>query len=162
MLAARPPLRPDLLLVMAGDGPALPSLSAAPPSWASAQRALRRLPRSRERELLDCYRAADVFVFASRTETQGLVLLEAMALAVPVVSTAVLGTRDVLASGLGCLTSSEHVHPFAARVLQLLDDPHRRAAIGEAGRAHARDSWSAAASAGRLAALYADVVGRTV
>ena len=46
--------------------------------------------------LLDCYRAADVFVFASRTETQGLVLLESLALGVPVVSTAVLGTKEVL------------------------------------------------------------------
>ena len=46
--------------------------------------------------LLDCYRAADVFVFASRTETQGLVLLESLALGLPVVSTAVLGTKEVL------------------------------------------------------------------
>ena len=49
--------------------------------------------------LLDCYRAADVFVFASPTETQGLVLLEAMAQGAPVVSTAVMGTIDVLAGG---------------------------------------------------------------
>ena len=51
--------------------------------------------------LLDCYRAADVFVFASRTETQGLVLLESLALGVPVVSTAVLGTKEVLRDAAG-------------------------------------------------------------
>ena len=50
----------------------------------------------RRTALRDCYRAADVFVFASRTETQGLVLLETLALGVPVVSTAVLGTKEVL------------------------------------------------------------------
>ena len=150
--------RPDLLLVMTGEGPALPSLRrrAAELGIADAVRWVGYLDR--ERELLDCYRAADVFVFASRTETQGLVLLEAMAQRLPVVSTAVLGTRDVLAAAQGCLTSSEHVHPFAARVLQLLDDPHLRAQVGVAGRAHARECWSAAACAKRLAALYADVV----
>ena len=53
--------------------------------------------------LLDCYRAADVFVFASRTETQGLVLLESLALGVPVVSTAVLGTKEVLRNAAGAI-----------------------------------------------------------
>lgn len=51
---------------------------------------------SREKELLDCYRAGDLFVFSSKTETQGLVLLEAMALGVPVVSTAYMGTADIV------------------------------------------------------------------
>ncbi|HET9765418.1 MAG TPA: glycosyltransferase [Thermoanaerobaculia bacterium] len=150
--------RPDLLLVMTGEGPARRSLErrAAELGIADAVRWVGYLDR--ERELLDCYRAADVFVFASRTETQGLVLLEAMAQRLPVVSTAVLGTRDVLAAGQGCLTSSEQVHPFAARVLQLLDDPHLRAQVGVAGRAHVRECWSAAACAKRLATLYAEVV----
>ena len=155
--------RPDLLLVMAGEGPALPSLQRRAAELGIAESVLWVGYLDRNTELLDCYHAADVFVFASRTETQGLVLLEAMAQRLPVVSTAVLGTRDVLAAGAGCLTSSEHVHPFAARVLQLLEDPRRRAAMGEAGRDHARESWSAAACARRLAELYTEVVaGRAV
>ena len=148
---------PDLLLVMAGEGPARPTLErrAAELGIAGAVRWVGYL--SRERALLDCYRAADAFVFASRTETQGLVLLEAMAQAVPVVSTAVLGTRDVLAAGDGALVSAEEVEAFAAHVLRLLDDPALRAELGEAGRAHARERWSAEACAARLAALYAEV-----
>ena len=59
----------------------------------------------RAEALLDCYRAADVFVFASRTETQGLVLLEAMTLGLPVVSTSVMGTRDILDPGKGALVA---------------------------------------------------------
>ena len=54
----------------------------------------------RNRELPNCYAAGDAFVFASRTETQGLVLLEAMAQGTPVVSTAELGTRSILTDGL--------------------------------------------------------------
>ncbi len=45
----------------------------------------------RDSQLNDCYAAASLFVFASRTETQGLVLLEAMAQGRPVVSTALPG-----------------------------------------------------------------------
>ena len=53
-------------------------------------------------ELQDCYSAADVFVFSSLTETQGLVLLEAMAQGVPVVAIPRMGTIDILGPGLGC------------------------------------------------------------
>ena len=60
-------------------------------------------------DLSSCYQAGDVFVFASRTETQGLVLLEAMSLGVPVVSTAVMGTRDIVASARGALVAEENV-----------------------------------------------------
>ncbi len=78
---------PDILLIIAGEGP--------------AERHVRELVRSLDLEssvkfvgymdrantLRDCYNAADVFVFASRTETQGLVLLEALAQGTPAVST---------------------------------------------------------------------------
>ena len=67
----------------------------------------------RDTELLDCYAAADVFVFASRTETQGLVLLEAMAQGTPVVSTAELGTRSILVPESGALVVPEEAGEFA-------------------------------------------------
>lgn len=73
-------------------------------------------------------------------------LWAAVALAV-----AIAGGDEALPTVLG-------IHPFAARVLQLLDDPHLRAQVGVAGRAHVREHWSAAACAKRLAGLYADVV----
>ena len=50
-------------------------------------------------ELADCYAAMDVFVFASRSETQGLVLAEAMAAGVPVVALSATGVDDVLVEG---------------------------------------------------------------
>jgi glycosyltransferase involved in cell wall biosynthesis len=70
--------------------------------------------------LLDCYRAGQVFVFASRTETQGLVLLEALALGTPVVSTAVMGTADVLKEAKGALVVEEDEATFADAVIRVL------------------------------------------
>ena len=107
----------------------------------------------RDTALLDCYRAADVFVFASRTETQGLVLLEAMALAVPVVSTAVMGTIDIVTPQQGALVAQEDIGDFAAKVASLLRDKSLRIAMGEAGRAYAK-SWGAPATAKRLVDIY--------
>jgi glycosyltransferase involved in cell wall biosynthesis len=95
---------------------------------------------------MNCYRAADAFVFASRTETQGLVLLEAMALGVPVVSTAVLGTRDILDARKGALVPSEDVPEFAGDVVRILRDPALREWLSREGREHARQ-WSCRAMA---------------
>jgi len=108
----------------------------------------------RDSALLDCYAAADVFVFASRTETQGLVLLEAMAQGAPVVSTAELGTRSVLVPGSGALVVPEQQEAFAAAVVRVLRDAGLRAGLAARGRSYAR-SWSSAAMARRLAELYA-------
>ena len=74
----------------------------------------------RSTELPDCYAAGDAFVFASRTETQGLVLLEAMAQGTPVVSTAELGTRSILTPDCGAFVVPEEEEAFAAAVMQAL------------------------------------------
>ncbi len=53
----------------------------------------------RNSNLSACNQVGDIFVFDLQTETQGLVLLEAMMLGVPVVSTAEIGTKDILVNG---------------------------------------------------------------
>lgn len=149
---------PDLLFVVCGEGPATKDL----------QRQVERLGLKknvrfigyldRETELLDCYCAADVFVFASRTETQGLVLLEAMALGVPVVSTAVMGTIDIVFPQRGALLAEENEHDFAAKVLRVLSDSTLRAQMSEQGREYTK-SWSAPATAQRMEGIYRQVRG---
>lgn len=110
----------------------------------------------RDGPLQAAYRAADLFVFASRTETQGLVLLEAMALGTPVVSTAVMGTREVLRDGEGCLVAEERHADFAAKVNQLLGDDALRRTLAARGRAYVA-GWHEDARAAELAGLYRSV-----
>jgi glycosyltransferase involved in cell wall biosynthesis len=147
---------PEAVLVVAGEGPALPELTrlAQRLGLAAAVRFVGYL--ARDGELQGCYRAADLFVFASRTETQGLVLLEAMALSVPVVALAVMGTRDILDPGQGCVVAADHPESFAAEVIALLQDPQRRACLAKQAAAYAR-SWSAAALGERLREFYREV-----
>jgi len=144
---------PDVLLVVAGEGPALAHLKRLAARLGLVPNVLFVGYLDRGGALLDCYRAGDAFVFASRTETQGLVLLEALALGVPVVSTAVMGTADVLAGASGALIAPDEVDGFAAGVVRVLQDPALRARLARAAPADAA-AWSAAAMAARLAALY--------
>ncbi len=144
---------PQALLVIAGEGPARESLRQLITRLGLQDDVHFAGYLDRDTALLDCYAAADVFVFASRTETQGLVLLEAMAQGAPIVSTAELGTRSVLKAGCGALVVDERIEPFAAAVLRVLQEPDLREDLAEKGRNYAR-TWSSVSMARRLADLY--------
>ncbi len=145
--------RADVLLVIAGEGPARARLerAAAKRGLADSVRFVGYLERGRE--LPACYCAADAFVFASRTETQGLVLLEAMALGVPVVALAEMGTRDVLRDGAGCRIAPDDVAGFARVLLPLLADRAAARTLGAAGRSYA-GGWSETAMQCEILKLY--------
>lgn len=148
--------RADVLLVIAGEGPALPVLRREAQDLGMTDNVLFVGNMDRETALLDCYRAADVKVFASRTETQGLVLLEAMALGVPVASTAVMGTKDVLQPGCGAEVVAENEQEFAAAVLRILDDNALAKRLSHTGKNFA-ESWAAPVMARHMANLYSQV-----
>jgi len=148
---------PNVLFVIAGEGPAREALRRRVTVDGLDENVLFVGYLDRRTELRDCYRAADVFVFASRTETQGLVLLESLALGVPVVSTAVLGTKEVLEGAAGALVVEEDVGEFAAAVTRVLTQPAVRARLAAAAREFVAARWSSSEMARRLMRLYADV-----
>jgi glycosyltransferase involved in cell wall biosynthesis len=80
-----------------------------------------------------------------------------MAQGVPVVSTAVLGTRSILKDGCGGVVAPENRHDFAAAVVRVLESPGLRAELAAAGRVYAR-TWSSAAMAARLRQVYESLV----
>jgi len=144
---------PDLLFLITGEGPARSDLELL-----ANQLGLKEQVRflgylDRQRELPNAYAAADTFIFASRTETQGLVLLEAMAQRCPVVALSIMGTADILQAGRGCRIAPDDVAGFAQVMLDLLRDPQALVNLGDAARDYAR-TWSDQALATRLAELY--------
>jgi glycosyltransferase involved in cell wall biosynthesis len=148
---------PGVLLVIAGEGPARASLERA-----VARRGLRESVRfvgylERRTELPGCYCAADVFVFASKTETQGLVLLEAMALGIPVVGLAEMGTRDVLRDGQGCRVAPDDVAGFVRVLRPLLSDRRASRALGATAKAYAA-GWSETKMQDEILRLYRALV----
>lgn len=149
---------PQMLLVVAGDGPALPGLrrSVAIRGLENAVRFIGYLDRALE--LPACYAAADAFVFASRTETQGLVLLEAMSAGLPVVALAEMGTVDILAAERGALVPDANPYAFSLALARVLNDGALRASLSAEARAYAAE-WSSGALAGRMAELYRRIAG---
>lgn len=150
---------PDLCFIVAGEGPDAARLKqrAAELGLGSTVRFFGNLDR--RTTLLDCYRAGDVFVFASPTETQGLVLIEAMALGVPIVSTAVMGTATVLENARSARVSAENISEFAGHVTSLLRSPAQRAELSAHGAADAA-RWSAPVLMQQVVQLYAGLSAR--
>ncbi len=147
----------DVLFVIAGEGPARAHLEQEVKRLALDQHVRFIGYLDRHTELNNCYRAADIFIFSSRTETQGLVLLEAMAQGVPLVSTAELGTRDVLQDGAGVWIAQEELSDFSGNVVKMLGHAQARSELGELGRAYANE-WSAAKQAKKMLAFYDTVM----
>ena len=120
--------------VVVGDGPALGALRRAYPDVAF-------LGTLTGQALADTYRAADVFVFPSRTDTFGIVLIEALACGLPIAAYDVPGPCDIVTDpSLGALDDD-----LGAAISRALDAPGTRQS--RSAHAHARYSWAAVAVA---------------
>jgi len=76
-------------------------------------------------------KAGDLFVYASLTETQGLVTMEALAAGLPVVAVDATGTRDVIQDKVDGFLTDDDCHALAVAMLRLIDDPVLRQQIRE-------------------------------
>jgi hypothetical protein len=148
---------PELVLIIAGEGPATASLQRQVAKLSLQSRVIFVGYLRRPVELADCYAAADLFVFASRTETQGLVLVEAMAAGLPVLSLAEMGTRDILLGNPGALVIPDDVGEFARLLSGIAKRPAWRESIGRAAREQA-EHWAEDRAIERLEELYRRVL----
>ena len=155
---------PQLRLLLVGGGPSEASLRqrarvAAPAGHVAFTGSL---PRN---EALARARGCDLFAFASRTETQGLVLTEALAGGLPVVARAGPGVRDAVRDGVDGLVvgaaASDDPRPLAEAMGSLARDGARRAAMaGAATEAALR--FDVGRRIGQVVDLYREVLtGRT-
>ena len=150
-----------LRLLLVGGGPAEAALRerAAAPDLHGRAALAGRLPRL---EALALAKGADLFVFASRTETQGLVLAEALAAGLPVLALAGPGVEDSVRDGVdGTVIRGAGEGELGARLAEALGglagDAPRRARMAAAAAADAR-RFDVAARIGVAVQLYNEVL----
>ena len=119
----------DARLVLIGDGPSKEELQSLAGEFGVGERVtfMGSLPFG---EVPSYLKAADVFSFASVTETQGLVTIEAMAAGLPVVAVDGSGTRDIVEHGKQGLLVENDVDALAKGLHDLLSDPHQLKRFG--------------------------------
>lgn len=141
-LASRRPELDPILIVVGGpsgqDGIQPAALEELARDLGAAGR-VRVLPPVPHNELPALYRAADVLIVPSRSESFGLVALEAASCGRPVVATDVGGLRTTVRDGAsGILVRDDSPSGFANAIERVLLEPAMRAAMGSAGRHLAR------------------------
>ncbi len=129
---------PSSVLVLAGDGPlrALTEQQVREMDIANSVRFAGFLDHPR---LVDLYKASDLFVFASKTETQGLVLAEAMAGGTPAVAVGALGVLDVVQDGVNGILVPEDEEVFIEQVVSLMGDEERYLSLQQGALARAEE-----------------------
>lgn len=112
---------PGLRLVVLGDGPERKALEKYSRELGIAERVafVGLVPFE---EVPAYLKAADLFAFASITETQGLVTMEAIASGLPVAAVDAIGTRDVIDNGKQGILTSNDAQELASAIKRLLED----------------------------------------
>lgn len=107
--------------------------------------------------IVHCYASADLFVFPSVTETQGLVIGESKAAGLPVVAVRAYGPAEIVAHGVDGLLTEPTLTSFTDAVLTLLDDPPQRKKMSEVALINAQ-KISSARCAGQMLEIYEDLL----
>jgi glycosyltransferase involved in cell wall biosynthesis len=150
--------RPDVVLVLVGEGPQQPVLAARARDL-GIEDAVRFAGYVPQDQTAAWYRSADVFALSSDFDNSPNVVLEAMACGLPIVATDVGGLREyVTPPANGLLTTKGEAGSFADALLTYLADPDRARVTGQHNRHDAVTRFSWATSAARMRDVYTRVI----
>lgn len=156
---------PNVRLALIGDGPERKELEKLSREWNIAERVefVGQVPFA---DMPAHLKAADFFCFASVTETQGLVTLEAMAAGLPVTAVDATGTSDIVEHEVNGLLTADDTDALAAGINRMLDEPGLAEQL-RAGARRSAEAYEFHAVTRRLIDVYRDAMenrraGRTV
>lgn len=149
---------PHARFLVVGSGDAVSEMQSIADAHGVAER-VHFTGALQEQALVDAYHAMDVFTFASHSETQGMVIAEAMAAGLPVVAVRAPGVTEIVHDGCnGCLLEEDDADALAA-ALQALSEPTRREPMRRWAQASAAH-YDEPRCAERCIALYRDVIAQ--
>lgn len=150
--------RPDCQVIFCGDGPQAPALRELAASLGMASQVHFLGFRDDVRPILA---AMDVLAMPSRLEGLGVAALEAMAMGLPIVASNVGGLAECVVDGeTGRLIPIEDAASLARALREIMDDPHLRRRMGEAGRRRAEQVFGRTAMIERHIALYRELLAK--
>jgi len=111
-----------------------------------------------KKEIKNYYAAGDIFVYASKSETQGMIITEAMYLGLPVVAVNAPGICDLVQDNINGFLVSEKEDKFAEAVEKLIADNELRKKFGLASARIARENYTDKICTEKLLEVYKKVI----
>jgi glycosyltransferase involved in cell wall biosynthesis len=159
LIDALPPVRahhPRVQLAIGGEGPEIDALRARSQTLAIGD-AVHFLGRADDP--LSNLRGSDLFVHPSWAESFPYVILEAMAVGLPIVASDVGGIGEALVDGeSGLLVAPGDTEALSRALIGLLDDAARRTSMGDAAKRRVEQRFTRSAMIGRLVQVYDEVL----
>lgn len=113
-----------------------------------------------DNEKKNYYAAGDIFVYASKSETQGMVLTEAMYSGLPIIAVRATGVKDIIEDGRTGFLVSENKDEFRAAVQNLIDDENLRKKFGDEAKEAAREKYTSSVCAEKMIEVYEKEIER--
>jgi glycosyltransferase involved in cell wall biosynthesis len=151
---------PEATFVLAGEGPERAALEARAAELGVADRVSFL---GRREDIPQLLAACDVFALPSLYEGSSLAVLEAMAAGIPIVSSAIGGTEELVEDGRsGLLVAPGDAQGLAATLRRLLADPQLRRDLAGRARGRVDEGLRREQMAARVAGVYAELLGSSV
>ena len=114
-----------------------------------------------DNEKKNYYAAGDIFVYASKSETQGMVLTEAMYSGLPIVAVRATGVKDIVENGKTGFLVGENKQEFSIAVQKLIDDEDLRKKFSEEAKKVAREKYTEKVCAKKMIETYEKTIKKS-
>lgn len=108
----------------------------------------------------DVFLAGDIFVYASKSETQGMVISEAMYCGLPIVAVRATGVEDLVMDGTSGMLVSENKQEFFQALKKLANDMELRKRFSENAKKITQENYTASICAGKMLEVYENTIKR--
>jgi len=149
----------DVIFMISGQGNLAPRLKEEVTKKHIEQQVAFVEPLSRE-VLKNIYAAADLFVYGSKSETQGMVISEAMYAGLPIVAVAATGVKDLVMNHVTGLLVKENQEAFATAVQKLINDKTLRERFSQNAQKIAQEKYTSSVCAEKMLEVYSEVIKR--
>ena len=145
--------------MLVGDGYLVPELKAKAKAEKLEDRIIFTGIMERE-DIKNCYAAGDIFVYASKSETQGMIITEAMYVRLPIVAVKAPGIESLVENNANGILTPENKNEFIQAVEKLIVDENLRKKMATESARIAKEKYTSKISAEKLLQVYAEAIGK--
>lgn len=147
--------------MLVGDGYLLPKLKNIAKEKKLENKIIFTGLVSGRNDIKNYYAAGDIFVYASKSETQGMIMTEAMCMGLPIVAVKASGAKDIVRDGQTGFLTRENQEEFSGAIMKLEEDSELRKKFGENAKKFAREEYSSRACAKKALEVYGRVIEKS-